>query len=68
MDWTDLKINGIYQNNKNKQLYKVINLATHSETLEPMVVYMALYPNFKVWIRPLDLFLEKFQVDTGIDD
>lgn len=64
MDWTDIKINGLYQNIKNKQLYKIIQLATHSETLEPMVVYMALYSPYKIWVRPLELFFEKFQVHS----
>lgn len=32
--------------------YEVLEIAHHSETLEPMVVYRALYGNHDVWVRP----------------
>lgn len=53
---------GTYQHYKGN-LYEVIATATHSETLEPMVVYKALYdtPDFgygAIWVRPLHMFEE----------
>lgn len=38
--------------------YEVLAVATHSETLEDMVVYKALYGEGKVWVRPLAMFLD----------
>ena len=52
---------GFYEHFKGK-LYEVIGLARHSETMEPMVVYKALYKgNFlegSLWVRPLAMFTE----------
>ena len=36
--------------------YRVIGLARHSETLEPLVVYQALYGERGLWVRPAALF------------
>jgi hypothetical protein len=46
-------------------LYRVIGVAKHSETLEKMVVYEALYdnPRSKLWVRPLEMFLEEVEKD-----
>ena len=46
----DIKI-GKYRHFKGKE-YQVLYLATHSETMEPMVVYQALYGEQGIWVRP----------------
>jgi hypothetical protein len=38
--------------------YEVVGIARHSETLEKMVVYRALYGDNEIWVRPLEMFLE----------
>ena len=44
-----------YKGNK----YEVIGTATHSETLEKMVVYRALYDDVSLWVRSYEMFLEE---------
>lgn len=43
--------------------YLVLHLAKHSETLEDLVVYQALYGERGIWVRPLAMFLEKVEVN-----
>ena len=38
--------------------YEVIGVANHSETLERMVVYRALYGDGEIWVRPLSMWNE----------
>ncbi|MBB3184858.1 hypothetical protein FHR95_002433 [Halomonas fontilapidosi] len=52
---------GIYRHYKGP-LYEVIGVAWHSETEEPLVVYRALYGDYGLWTRPLDMFLETVEV------
>lgn len=61
---------GKYQHYKGK-FYEVIGVARHSETLEELVVYRALYDSEEfgkntLWVRPRSMFLEKVTVD-GIE-
>lgn len=48
---------GIYRHYKGN-LYKVLGVAKHSETLEDLVVYEPLYSS-GLWVRPLTMFTEK---------
>jgi hypothetical protein len=54
-----IKVGDIYKHRKGN-LYRIDAVAKHSETLEYMVVYTALYdnPDGKIWTRPLHSFLD----------
>lgn len=53
---------GVYRHFKGN-LYEVIAVARHSETLEDMVVYKALYGEGDVWVRPLGMWDEIIERD-----
>ena len=57
-----IEIGGIYKHYKGNE-YQVIALAKHSETLEDMVVYKALYGEGDVWVRPVSMFTEIIKID-----
>jgi len=48
---------GLYRHYKGG-LYEVVGTARHSETLEPLVVYRALYGAHGLWVRPAAMFTE----------
>ena len=56
---------GIYQHYKG-QKYKLIEVVRHSETLEELVLYEALYKNDlgNFWVRPKKMFFEKLPDGT----
>jgi len=54
---------GLYQHYKG-HYYQVLGLARHSETLEELVVYQALYGDYGLWVRPIGLFTEVISYDA----
>ena len=53
---------GIYQHYKGNN-YEVIDTATHSETMEQLVLYRPLYGEGALWVRPFEMFNEEVEVD-----
>lgn len=53
---------GKYEHYKGNQ-YEVVGVAKHSETLEELVVYRALYGENHLWVRPLKMFLESVEIE-----
>ena len=56
---------GRYRHFKGKE-YEVIGLATHSETMEQMVVYRALYGERGLWVRPAAMWNETVERDGTV--
>nr|WP_315495779.1 DUF1653 domain-containing protein [uncultured Rhodoferax sp.] len=48
---------GRYRHYKGME-YQVLDTVRHSETLEPMTLYRALYGEHGLWVRPATMFLE----------
>jgi hypothetical protein len=65
----NLVINGIYRHYEKKLDYRVMGTAWHSETLEEMVIYQALYDAGErfgknaTWVRSKKMFLEVLTID-----
>lgn len=53
---------GRYRHYKGNE-YEVLGVATHSETLEQLVIYRPLYGEGAWWARPAAMFLETVAVD-----
>ena len=53
---------GRYRHFKGNE-YELLYLAKHSETLEDMVVYRALYGEYGVWVRPASMWNEVVERD-----
>jgi len=52
---------GIYRHYKGRD-YQVLEVAQHSETEQPLVVYRCLYGDYSWWVRPLEMFLESVEL------
>ena len=53
---------GIYRHYKNL-MYEVLGTVRHSETLEPMTLYRALYGERGLWVRPAAMFNEDVVIE-----
>ncbi|GKT24105.1 DUF1653 domain-containing protein [Acidovorax sp. SUPP3334] len=53
---------GLYRHYKGL-MYEVIDTVRHSETLEPMTLYRALYGDRGLWVRPAAMFEETVVID-----
>ncbi|HEY9224762.1 MAG TPA: DUF1653 domain-containing protein [Variovorax sp.] len=53
---------GLYRHYKGGD-YEVVGTVRHSETLEPMTLYRALYGQRGLWVRPAAMFLETVDID-----
>lgn len=53
---------GIYEHYKGNR-YELLGIASHSETLEKMVVYKALYGENELWVRPASMWNETVEIN-----
>ena len=53
---------GLYRHYKGL-MYEVVGTVRHSETLEPMTLYRALYGAHGLWVRPAAMFNEQVLID-----
>ena len=53
---------GIYRHYKGN-CYELLDIATHSETLEKMVVYKSLYGDGRIWVRPAHMWDEMVEMN-----
>lgn len=55
-------VGSLYEHYKG-HCYKILGVARHSETLEELIVYQALYGESGIWARPLAMFLENVVIN-----
>lgn len=55
----------LYSHFKTGNTYEVVALAKHSETLEDVVIYKALYGEGQIWVRPFEMFLDMKTLEDG---
>ncbi len=53
---------GLYRHYKGGE-YEVIDTVRHSEDLQPMTLYRALYGEHGLWVRPAAMFNETVVID-----
>ncbi len=53
---------GLYRHYKG-MMYQVLDTVRHSETLEPMTLYRALYGGHGLWVRPAAMFNEEVVIE-----
>lgn len=56
---------GMYTHSKTGKKYQVLFVAKHSESLEDLVIYKALYESelADVWARPIEMFMDEVEID-----
>ena len=59
-NYEDLR--GVWQHHKGN-IYEVIGVGRHSETLEPLVVYRSQKAPDEIWVRPLSMWEETVERD-----
>ena len=57
---------GKYYKHFKGNIYRVLHIAKHSETLEDMIVYQAMYGERGIWVRPKTMFEETIERDGKI--
>ena len=57
---------GKYYRHFKGNIYRVLHIAKHSETLEEIVVYQAMYGDRGIWVRPKEMFEEVIERDGKI--
>ena len=58
-----ITMEGKYYRHFKGNIYRILHIAKHSETLEDMVVYQAMYGERGIWVRPLAMFEEMIKRD-----
>jgi hypothetical protein len=57
-----MNLQGKYKHYKGN-LYEVIDVGKHSDTLEELVIYRALYGNKSLWVRPIKNFFSEVEIN-----
>jgi len=60
-----IHIGSEYQHYKGGR-YKVIGIGNHSESMDELVIYQALYDDNRIWARPLEMFKEEVEYEGKI--
>ena len=61
----NVKINRVYRHYKGG-IYRVLAIAKHTENLEDLVVYEALYDNHQIWCRPISMWNDNVEYNGMI--
>ena len=56
---------GLYKHYKGN-LYEVVGVVRHSESLEQLVLYKALYGEQGLWVRPFEMFVSNIEIDGKV--
>lgn len=56
---------GLYKHYKGN-LYEVVGVVRHSESLEQLVLYKALYGEHGLWVRPFNMFVGNVEIDGKV--